>query len=74
MNQPILEVKERKSILILGIICSIIFGVIIAMCMLAAEDAAFAGIRHDTHNIVQDFLLYFEHDIVYNNSILILLY
>lgn len=40
MNQPIIEVKERKSILSMGIIFTIMFGAIMIMCMLAAEDAS----------------------------------
>lgn len=38
MNQPIIEVKERKSILSMGIIFSVMFGAIMIMCMMAAED------------------------------------
>ena len=40
MNQPIIEVKERKSILSMGIIFTIMFGAIMIMSILAADDAA----------------------------------
>ena len=40
MNQPIIEVRERKSILSMGIIFTIMFGAIMIMCILAADDAA----------------------------------
>lgn len=38
MNQPIIEVKERKSVLSLGIILIIIFGTFMTMCLLTAEE------------------------------------
>ena len=40
MNQPIIEVKERKSILSMGIIFTAMFGAIMIMSMLAVEDAS----------------------------------
>ena len=38
MNQPIIEVKERKSVLSLGIILIFMFGAFTVMSLLTAED------------------------------------